>query len=566
MSIKQELHASALPEDIQKLIRRVVRRTRLRHREQQDVARELMTHFEDALESGDSVSDAINTYGSEKTAAKLLRNACLRKRWWVEIVFVKSMKYASAVFGCLLVVYFTMALFAMNRKTNIAVDYVAKMNETAAAISKSERAWPLYRAAGIALHNNSEPTPKVDGLFVNPTWAGDTGWDAYAVWLSTHMETVNLIHQGTAKEGMGFIVNSRVAEEDKELWPEQYEKLKEQKSSFMLAAHYPQLRELRRMARLLRFDAIAAAASGDGDRSLKDIESLIRLGTHCREHATLINDLVSMSIYNLAFDTLGRILERAPHTLTNTQFNQIQTVIASLDEEFGIRFEGERMFFLDVLQRMYTDDGNGDGVIVPRKMLEAFHAFDVESVNGLESSSSATSILLAPIADVFGASRKEVLERYDEYTAMYKEYQGVPLYAWGEKVAQHDHFESKKGNPFSLFNPYLLTALLTPVFDRAILNGLYTAARRDGMVAVMYAIERHRATGQWPLDLAPCGVVDPWNEQPWRITLIDNQPVIYSVGNDGDDDGGRHHDEAREWHANPDITPDGDWVLWPSQE
>ena len=131
MLIKKELQATQLPEEIQKLIRRIARRTRLRRSEQLDVARELVSHFEDALASGESTSAVITAYGNEKTAAKLLRSACKRKRWWVELAFVKSMKFTAVTFGCFLVVYMVLVLLALQRKPNIAVDYVAKLNETA---------------------------------------------------------------------------------------------------------------------------------------------------------------------------------------------------------------------------------------------------------------------------------------------------------------------------------------------------------------------------------------------------------------------------------------------------
>ena len=39
-----------------------------------------------------------------------------------------------------------------------------------------------------------------------------------------------------------------------------------------------------------------------------------------------------------------------------------------------------------------------------------------------------------------------------------------------------------------------------------------------------------------PLKAIP---VDPYNGKPMRLTLIDGQPVVYSVGRDGKDDGGR---------------------------
>ena len=295
MSIKKELQASGLPEEIQQLIRRVARRTRIRSKKQLYVARELMSHFEDALEKGESPSDVIAAYGDEKAAAKLLRIA---SKSLFANAFETSMKYAVLGFGCFVLVYFVMVLFALQRKPTIAVDYVAKMNKTAAAIPEDERAWPLYRAAGIAFNKNSEPTPEIDGRYVTPTWVGDAGWDAYAAWIELHDETLDLIRQGTMKAGVGYINGNQIAEEDKELWPEQYEKTKGNADSSLSDMLFPQLGQMRSMARLLKYDAIAAAEVGDGSRCIHDVKSMLCLGTHTREHSTVINDLVS-SICNI---------------------------------------------------------------------------------------------------------------------------------------------------------------------------------------------------------------------------------------------------------------------------
>ena len=555
MSIKKELRATGLPDEIQQLIRRVARRTRIRSKEQLDVARELMEHFADALEQGESPSDAIAAYGDEKTAAKLLRIASKRKRWWVEVAFVKSMKYAALGIGCFVLVYFVMVLFALQRKPTIAVDYVAKMNETAAAIPEDERAWPLYRAAGIAFNKNSEPTPEIDGRYVTPTWVGDAGWDAYAAWLELHDETLDLIRQGTMKAGVGYINGNRIAEEDKELWPEQYEKTKGNTDSSLSNMLFPQLGQMRSMARLLKYDAIAAAEGGDGSRCIQDVKSILRLGTHTREHSTVINDLVSMSIYSLAFQTLGLILERTPEIL---QFEEVRSMLSGMDGEFEVRFDSERMFILDLLQRTFTDDGNGDGRLVPGKLVEMMSIMS-------QTTTPDSTIFLAPLGDFFIASRKELLDHYDKHLAQMERYRNVPLYEWDNAVLDYaQKLETRIADSF--LNKYYLLDLLLPVLDRAMLAGNYTRANRDGLLATLYAIETHRSTGQWPTDLSAADVVDPWTGEPWRFAFVDNQPTIYSIGTDRDDDGGKFHSRAKVWYSSGANIPDGDWVVWPNPE
>jgi hypothetical protein len=82
----------------------------------------------------------------------------------------------------------------------------------------------------------------------------------------------------------------------------------------------------------------------------------------------------------------------------------------------------------------------------------------------------------------------------------------------------------------------------------------------------LYAIEIHQSTGQWPTDLSLAGVVDPWTGEPWRIAMVEAHPIIYSIGTDRKDDGGKFHSKAKEWCSSETDIPDGDWVIWPNPE
>jgi hypothetical protein len=555
MSIKKELQDSDLPIELQKLIQRVARRTRLRRSEQLDVARELITHFEDAIESGESPSNVIVAYGDEKNAAKLLRKACKRKRWWVEIAFVKSVKYAAMGFGGFIFVYLVMVFFALQRKPNIKVDYVTKMNEVAAAIPTEERAWPLYRAAAIAINTNPEPTPEVEERFVYPNWPGEAGWDSYSDWIDSHSKTLDLIREGAMKKGMGYLVAHAIAEEDKALWPEEYENAQDKLDNPFIGIWFPQLGHVRNMVILLKFDAIEAAWAGDGERCYQNIDAMIRLGTHTREHSSLINDLVAMSIYNLAFQTLGKILEHTPEII---QIEKTYAMLSEMDGEFNVRFDGERMFILDFLQRTYTDDGQGDGNLIPGKMIEMM------SLMLDDPTSFGSIVFLAPLGDIFIASRKEFLDHYDGYLALMESYRDVPLYQWDDAVLAYDTKIAEAINEM-FFSKYYFLDLIMPVLDRAMLSGKYSRARRDALLATLYAVEVQQTTGIWPVDLAQANVVDPWTGDSWLIANIEEQPVIYSAGCDGDDDGGTYTKNSYKWGSNPDKI-DGDWVVWPSPE
>ena len=100
-------------------------------------------------------------------------------------------------------------------------------------------------------------------------------------------------------------------------------------------------------------------------------------------------------------------------------------------------------------------------------------------------------------------------------------------------------------------------------------------------VTVAIGLELYRRrTGYWPTelpelvpDLLPAVPVDRFDGNPLRYRVIDGMPLVYSIGSDGKDDGGRAPQDAA-GHSQPHLAKfvdtqgepmaDGDWILWPS--
>lgn len=107
----------------------------------------------------------------------------------------------------------------------------------------------------------------------------------------------------------------------------------------------------------------------------------------------------------------------------------------------------------------------------------------------------------------------------------------------------------------------------------------YNALEDATRVAI--AAERfRRANGAWPEDVEqlvprylPTAPRDPFADGPLRIRTTDDGLMVYSIGADRDDDGGRHGELARRW-IDPDEAgsiqqgddAEGDWVLVPEPE
>jgi hypothetical protein len=93
---------------------------------------------------------------------------------------------------------------------------------------------------------------------------------------------------------------------------------------------------------------------------------------------------------------------------------------------------------------------------------------------------------------------------------------------------------------------------LAPTYGRYVTNGLAEIAKL-ATARTAVAIERYRlAHGRLPAtlsalvpDFLESVPTDPFDGQPLRYSLLDRGFVVYSVGPDSTDDGGRRHDSKQ---------------------
>ena len=102
-------------------------------------------------------------------------------------------------------------------------------------------------------------------------------------------------------------------------------------------------------------------------------------------------------------------------------------------------------------------------------------------------------------------------------------------------------------------------------------------AKRGAVLIALAAKLYELDHGRWPgsidelvPDILSAVPPDPVTGKPLKYAVINDEPVIYSVGFDRDDDGGVAverpvDDEAwPKWISDPADAPDGDWILWPA--
>lgn len=143
-TVESVISAASLPPPISELINRVVVKTRLWKREQLEVVRELISHFNEGREFGTSVENLVSDFGNPVTAAKLIRRSKKRNR----SLIYRSTVRAGQIFGLFVaIILFTYGVFAFRvfcYSPTLSMNYVADYNARVSAIPEQDRAWPLY--------------------------------------------------------------------------------------------------------------------------------------------------------------------------------------------------------------------------------------------------------------------------------------------------------------------------------------------------------------------------------------------------------------------------------------
>lgn len=580
MDLKRLIAQSGLPGALQELIGTTVRKTRLRWYEKTDVTRELISHFHDGSDSGQTPEHLVQQFGDIALAAKLIRRARKRNRSIFYRATVKSLKYAALLAAVTYVLLFVRFYSGSVRLTR---NFLKEMNAPILATPEEDRAWPIYRRAFLA----TTPWPNEAGS--NAESPSSPGWPALLKYIASNQEAMRHYREAAAKPALGMVVSTNPdleVQRHNQEFPDRFEPPPPDESDNppVIGILFPNLHVMRFGSRLLRVDALESAQRGDGARVLADITAMLAMADQCTQQTPLIADLVSIAILAQAADVMGEILSRNPAVLDDAGWIGLSHRLAAVrgGGAFRARLDGERVCFDDFVQRYYTDDGDGDGHLRPSQ--------DAQLIFGLAAGEATMgpSHVTGPIVSAFVAGRSDLLAKYGELMARVESEAQTPL--WQRDASSADLvLEQLSSNPVQKAR-YWYIALLFPSLSRA--NYLFevTTQQRDATLVAIALEIYHRKHGAFPptLDVLvpqylPAVPPDRYDGQPIKYKLIDGRPLLYSVGVNRVDDGGilpaaksrtQANTDARNWIA-PSALPTnpleieklrGDWILWPPVE
>ncbi len=274
----------------------------------------------------------------------------------------------------------------------------------------------------------------------------------------------------------------------------------------------PNLAQVRMSCKLKSLQVIQSAMHGNTASLVTDLDILLRHGRTLADEPTLISGLVHVATDSLAIDVLQRVLGQT--SVSTEQIRQMETLVKAVEDEdrlyWGIR--GERAALIRAVNWLTTGGARGLPGMVPLAL-----PAHLPGMRGWVKSDLAEAIRLeSSLVKAQNAQQRMQAASQVEAAVI-----AMPRYR-------------------------VLTKTLTPSMKRAFELDLKATATvlaaRTALAAERYRLEKGRFPDKLE-DLVPIYLeavpFDPFNGKPMRYRVDPDGLIVYSIGEDKRDDGGK---------------------------
>ena len=428
-------------------------------------------------------------------------------------------KRAAIVIAIVVVGWLIIATLIAKKKPNIAVDYIERLNAPVRALAEDEKAWPGVRAAhhgfreAVREHDMQGPAD-LDGLISRKL---DLGF----------VFDVAALRDAVDKPGFGLTFStSEMSEEDRAFFGGTITPATSTSAAILdesvLSLRLPALMLLRTDGRIVAADARREFAEGDVKTFVDDIDAILDIGYHSREGGFLIGYLVWMSIDRLGFEEVMTALAADEAAFDDEDLVALRNRVAAITgDRATINMQSERYFFDDFVQRVFTDDGNGDGVLVGGGM----------SPISIQQDRMVVEFLGSPLVAVFGPSRLETTTIYHSFMDAMQAQLDTPVFDTSIDPYQLDGYHLQNLTFFEKLRLFPVP-LLVPALGNFVSAFADFLHERDVVLGVIELIQGKRATGEWPSELSP-SLIGRYSGEPFQV-VRDEKWISITTTNDFD--------------------------------
>ena len=445
--------------------------------------------------------------------------------------------------------------WAVTVQPNPSTDYAKKLEELSAASQPlGENAWPMLMEAARILQEVETELSNRDDAFdpfdFEPIYLDDTPPEV----LSKLQHTIAELRAAGAFDQIALAAQRPNAVRLHSYLPDES----------LIFQTIADVAQLRRLARARIASMYKALAQGDADEAVAALDQTLYLAQVNTHQSLIIEQLVGRAIAAAAARRLRQALMH--HQLDATSYARL---LKTFQQRLPlgptkIALQGERLIILDMIQRVYSDDGTGGGRLL---LAEIGDMMPMTGVGSSTSRPKAGAGAIVNLGGFFYANRTAITETANELFANW-----IRLSTLSRADRRADPFDED-----AVFQKldwrYMPLNMLMPALGRAI-------DARDAIdcvlagTIIMLALEQYRAqTGQYPdslEELSPAILEeipsDPFSVDGFVYRTLANDAagrgyMLYSIGADGVDNNGAT-DSIEPWNALSDRQGFGlDFVL-----
>jgi hypothetical protein len=386
------------------------------------------------------------------------------------------------------------------------------------AVPDMQNAAPPYKQAIAAL--DADPTATSDESPLTKATTIDLANPAVIDLLARHAATLALIRRAADRDTCRF---------QRDWTRPSYEML------------LPELQSLRHVARLLVLETRREAADGNAADALHDVARIQRIGRHAASEPILISNLVGIAIDTMALDTLAQVLPTLRKSdLATLDAPEIRDLVTT-PPAMASHFYGEEAFGLSVFADLADNQRSVTmlSYLLGNSQPEPF-------LLRILPASLLYRVFFLP-ADLAGY--RWIMEQYQAIATRSEPYPDL--------TNRIDAIEKEIRNG----SPGIMSSQFLPALGALFRSQTRNVAHHRAATALVAATRQRLETETTPTTfeelstkLVPPASRDPFMaDRPLVMKQTDDALLVYSVGPDGEDDGGPVAPGADKVEGNDDV-------------
>ncbi|MDP1562715.1 MAG: hypothetical protein Q8M16_15165 [Pirellulaceae bacterium] len=452
-----------------------------------------------------------------------------------------------------------------------SVDFSQELNRSWELSTPSERAWPELREIIAQVQTRDDSLfNDFQALQVNPD--DSENWGRVAATVRRYREVLEQVRMVSTRPYLGFPFRAELMDYTDEdfavLFPGEIRELLAHQNQSKLAhpllvgsisaASGKHTYGLGVLVQAIIADCYEAAESQDAERTTKNLETALQLSWYVSETDIPLLANLGIGLRQQIFTCLDWLLAKNPELFETVHLQRLQNAIEHVPEGFSYGVDGEQIVYLDFVQRVYTDDGNGDGRLTPTG-LDLLETISFDGLRMFGNFGQAPRVRtptltfdtvqrmahrlfvvgLEPVGVLSTESRKNALDRGRTELEQLRHAVEKP---W-DFPDPYDGFMWRQIHAVNGFSPAM--NVLRPYQFSSGMVALDKISR-NSLVAGLATIRFRREQGRYPaswddlvgtyLKAAP---IDAWQGEELKLLVSDQQFKIYSIAPDRVDDAGK---------------------------